>query len=286
MLKRIFNIAFASLILIITLPFLLLVCLIIMIEFRSFPIFIQERGLTLTKHRFKIYKIRTIKNSFEKIKQYTEEDIFIKSNLRSDITAFAKWLRTTGLDELPQMLNVIIGDMDLIGPRPLMLEDLETIQKISPELYNKREKLNCKPGISGLWQLFGNRNEGIIGMLALESLYERVSSPFLDLKLILYTFTVVLQAKNSDSIFYTPRANGMRVETYFSNSSNLKVVLNMPESIAKFIIEKVNKTEGKYTIEIPSDWWYVSDSYKTAKNNKAELVMYKNPQITLTKKNN
>lgn len=286
MLRRFINIAFALIILITSLPLLLVVCLIIMIEFKSFPIFIQERGLTLSKNRFKIYKIRTIKNFSEKINQSKEEDIFIKSNLRSNITAFAKWLRTTGIDELPQMINVIKGDMNLIGPRPLMLDDLEIIKKISPDFYNRRQNFSSKPGISGLWQLFGNRDEGIIGMLALESLYERVASPILDLKLILYTLTIVLQAKNSDSIFYTPRTGGIRVETYYSSSSNLKVVLNMPESIAKFIIEKIKKYDGNYTIEIPSDWWYVNDSYKNTKNDNAELLIYKNPQITHSKKNN
>ena len=79
--------------------------------------------------------------------------------------------------------------MNLIGPRPLMIEDLETMKRISTELYDRRNKLKCPPGISGLWQLFGNRSEGMIGMIALESLYEKVASPMLDLKLILKPIT-------------------------------------------------------------------------------------------------
>ena len=128
-------------------------------------------------------------------------------------------------------------------------------------------------GISGLWQLFGNRSEGIIGMIALESLYEKVASPLLDLKLIVYTATVILQAKNSDSIFHIEKAGSVQVRTIIDSSSNLKVTLNMPDGIAKFIVENVEKHEGKYTVEIPSNWWYVSDTYDLAKKIK------ENPQI-------
>ncbi|MFZ1289349.1 MAG: sugar transferase [Melioribacteraceae bacterium] len=285
MLRRIFDIVLAIFLLIISLPFLLIASLIIYLETKNSPIFIQERGLTLEKDRFKIIKLRTLKTSLNSITHTNEQDIFLKPTLQCNITPFAKWLRKTGLDELPQFLNVIIGDMSIIGPRPLMLDDLRTIQKISPDYYQRREKLKNKPGISGLWQLFGNRNEGLIGMLALESLYEKVATPILDLKLILYTSTVVLQAKNSDSIFFTPRSNGMRVETFVDNSSNLKVILNMPEGIAKFILEKVKKTEGKYTIEIPSDWWYVSDSYKNTNQGKKEIKFLQIEKKSPIKKN-
>ena len=58
------------------------------------------------------------------------------------------------------------------------------------------------------------------------------------------------------------------------NSSNLKVTLNMPEGIAKFILEKVKKTEGKYTVEIPADWWFVSDSYKSTYKQKKQVEIF------------
>ncbi len=265
MMRRIFDISIALILFVLTLPILIFISFLIFIELKSFPFFVQKRGLTLEKHLFDIYKITTLKKTLPTITHTSEEDIFLKPTLKVNITPFAKWLRKTGLDELPQLYNVIKGDMSIIGPRPLMLEDLQTIKNVSPELYERRGRLTNKPGISGLWQLFGNRTDGIIGMLALESLYERAASPLLDLKLILYTTSVVIQAKNSDSIFFTPRAAGSRVHTFVDNSSNLKVTLNMPDGIAKFILEKVKTSEGKYTIEIPADWWYVSDSYETSK---------------------
>ena len=272
--NKIFNITFALILLILSVPFLIIFAIILAIELKSWPIFMQERGLTLEKHLIKIYKLKTIRPQRIQILHTTEEDIFLKPGLRGNVTPFAQWLRRTGLDELPQLINVIKGQMNLIGPRPLMLEDLITIKNISPDLYSIRGKFKCKPGISGIWQLFGNRSEGIIGMIALESLYERARTFFFDLKLILYTTSVVIQAKNSDSIFYVEKQDKNRVKTVLDNTSNLKVTLNMPEGISKFIIEKVVKSEGKYTVEIPQDWWYVSDSYESAKKETSDLKIH------------
>ena len=279
--KRLFDITLASLFFIITLPFLIIFSVVIFLELRSFPIFIQERGLTLEKHRFNIFKLRTLKKREKNIAHETEEDIFLKPGLVKSVSIFSKWLRKTGLDELPQLVNVIIGDMSLVGPRPLMIEDLQTMKKVSPEIYSRRNEYKSKPGITGLWQLFGNRAEGLIGMIALESLYEKVGTINLDLKLIAYTLTVVLQAKNSDSIFFKERATATKVQTILDSSSNLKISLNMPDGIASFIIENVEKHEGKYTVEIPQDWWYVSDTIKAHQDKNKTVNIYhidtKNP---------
>ncbi len=258
--NKIANIVLAFIMLILTMPLMILFSLILLIELKTWPIFVQDRGLTIDKYRLKILKLRTIKSKVNAISHTTENDIFLKPALRGNITVFAQWLRKTGLDELPQLINVLLGQMNLIGPRPLMIEDLETIKRVSPDLYRTRGNFKSKPGISGIWQLFGNRSDGILGMVALESLYERSKTFFLDIKLILYTVSVVIQAKNSDSVFYVERYDENRVKTVFDNSSNLKVTLNMPESISKFIIEKVSKSEGKYTVEIPEDWWHISNS--------------------------
>ena len=273
-LKRIFDIILAIFLIIVTSPILLLFSIIIFFELKSFPIYIQERGLTLEKNRFEIFKLKTIKPREKNIEHKTEQDIFLKPGLKDKVTPFSRWLRKTGLDELPQLYNVLLGQMCFVGPRPLMIEDLQTMKKIAPDLYERRSKFRTLPGISGLWQLFGNRSEGIIGMIALESLYDKVASPLLDLKLIVYTTTVILQAKNSDSIFHVEKANPTRVKTVLDSSSNLKVTLNMPEGIAKFIIENVVKHEGKYTVQIPQDWWYVSDSYDIQKKDKKDLKVF------------
>lgn len=283
-LKKIFDIVFASLLFIVSFPFMIVFSIILAIELKSFPIFVQKRGLTLERPLFNIYKLKTIKPREKNISHTTVDDIFLKPGLKDNVTPFAKWLRKTGLDEIPQLVNIIFGQMRLIGPRPLMIEDLKTMKRTSPELYERRGKLNSAPGLSGLWQLFGNRSEGLIGMIALESLYEKVATPFLDLKLIVYTSTVILQAKNSDSIFHIEKANPTKVRTVMDSSSNLKVTLNMPDGIAKFIIENVEKHEGKYTVKIPHDWWYVSDTYDSSekKIKTGHLTFYKKSKRTGT----
>ena len=277
--KRFFDLIFGLILFILTFPFMLIFSVILYFEFKAFPIFKQERGLTLDKYRFNIFKLRTIKPTEEEIEHTTEADIFLKPQLKERTSGFAKWLRKSALDELPQLINVIKGEMSIIGPRPLMLKDLETMKKHTPELYKKRGELKYKPGISGLWQLFGNRSDGAIGLVALDSLYEKSASFIFDFKLMIYTTSIIVSAKNSDSIFYTPRSNPYRVETVVDSSSNLKVTLNMPEGIAKFIIEKVEKYEGKYSVQIPSDWWYANDTYKTVLESKK--VKYKSKVFSI-----
>ncbi len=284
--KRFFDLIFGTVLFILTLPLMLILAFVLYYEFKAFPIFKQERGLTLDKYRFNILKLRTIKPSGEEIEHTTEADIFLKPQLKDRTSGFARWLRKSALDELPQLINVIKGEMSIIGPRPLMLRDLETMKKHTPELYKKRGELKFKPGISGLWQLFGNRSEGAIGLVALDSLYEKSASFIFDFKLMIYTSSIVVSAKNSDSIFYTPRSNPHRVQTIVDSSSNLKVALNMPEGIAKFIIEKVEKYEGKYTVEIPSNWWYANDTYKTVMESKKKKNKSNVFPIDSTLKNN
>ena len=270
LLKKIIDIILAFFLIIISIPILIVFSIVLLFELKSTPFYLQERGLTLERCRFKVIKLRTIKTSPEKILHTTEEDIFLKPGLRDKVTPFCKWLRKTGLDELPQLFNVFLGQMSLIGPRPLMIEDLETMKRTSKDLYERRGNLKSLPGISGLWQLFGNRSEGLIGMIALESLYEKVASPMLDLKLLAYTLTVVIQAKNSDSIFHKEKTSQFRSSTIVNNSSNLKVSLNMPEGIAKFIVENVGGHEGKYTVEIPENWLYVNDKHDQKKKENSD----------------
>ena len=284
--KRFFDLVFGSILFIISLPFILIFSIILYFEFKASPIFKQERGLTLEKYRFNILKLRTIKPAGKEIAHKTEADIFLKPQLKERTSGFARWLRKSALDELPQLINVIKGEMSIIGPRPLMLRDLETMKKHTPELYQKRGELKYKPGISGLWQLFGNRSEGAIGLVALDSLYEKSASFIFDFKLMLYTSSIIISAKNSDSIFYTPRSTSHRVRTIIDSSSNLKVTLNMPEGIAKFILEKADKYEGKYTVEIPADWWYASDTYKTIIESKKRKNKSKIFSITSNYNNN
>lgn len=119
--KSFFDLIISFVLLVLFFPFLIIFSLIITIELKQFPTFIQERGLTLNKYRFKIFKFRTIKDA-DKIgkNNNTVNDIFIKTSLNDKITPCAAWLRKTGIDEFPQLINIIFGQMSFIGPRPLI----------------------------------------------------------------------------------------------------------------------------------------------------------------------
>ncbi len=116
---------------------------------------------------------------------------------------FCRWLRKSGLDEILQLINVIKGEMSLVGPRPLTTGDLELLKKSEPELYERRRILNSKPGITGYWQVCGRREDGAFNLIENDEYYERNKSLIMDLKLILKSVVVLLTASHSDSILRT-----------------------------------------------------------------------------------
>ncbi|GBD90889.1 undecaprenyl phosphate N,N'-diacetylbacillosamine 1-phosphate transferase [bacterium BMS3Abin04] len=263
MLKKIFDFLIASFLLVIFLPLILIFSFILLIELKQFPIFVQERGLTLNKFRFKIIKLRTIKNHHAVQDNRNEnKDIFLKPFLAEEITPFAKWLRKTGLDELPQFVNVMLGQMSLIGPRPLMIHDLELMKNNYPEFYKERMKLKSKPGISGLWQLFGNRDQGVSNLIYLDYLYQKYSSVKLDTMLLLHTIPVITSAKNSDAIFHFSKYDVIKQNEKYNFATQLNAKLNLPVDVVDLILETAHEREGKYVIEVPESWWYVSNTYK------------------------
>ncbi len=180
---------------------MILVSVVLFVQLKQFLIFIQERGITLNKFRYKIIKFKTMRaNSPIGSESNLSNNIFYKPELTSKLSKFSNWLRKTGLDELPQLLNVVIGNMSLIGPRPLMLSDLKLMQKQFPEFYAMRQSFNCIPGISGLWQINGEREKGIENLIKLESTYEQKGSLILDIKLIFATSPIVVFASHSDAV--------------------------------------------------------------------------------------
>jgi lipopolysaccharide/colanic/teichoic acid biosynthesis glycosyltransferase len=110
-------------------------------------------------------------------------------------------LRKTGLDELPQIFNVLKGEMSLVGPRPLMISDLEVLKNKYPNYYHVRNLISVKPGITGMWQVFGNRNEGIENLIDLDLFYDEQTSLSVDLRILLNTVLLVFRGKHSDAIF-------------------------------------------------------------------------------------
>lgn len=193
--KSIFDLILSILILVLCTPLLVIITLIIWMETLKNPFYIQKRGVTL-EYRFKIYKFRTLLDSSNS----QSKRIFYKVELSDQVTKTGRILRITGLDELPQLINVIRGEMSLIGPRPLSINDLLLLKENETEIYNRREKLKSKPGISGMWQVYADRERGAENLIELDELYEKQNNIFTDLSLLAKTIPLVLGAKHSDSI--------------------------------------------------------------------------------------
>lgn len=190
-------------------PIFIILGLLVLFDTKKFPIFSQERGLTLEKHRFKIFKFRTFKNEVVNYSENDSRKILSNSHKVSQISNFGKFLRKSGLDELPQLINVLMGQMNLIGPRPLSIEDLGKIKKYYPELYFRRSRLNSKPGIIGLWQLNKDDEFSIQHLVQMDEIFERENSLMLKTKIITKGLKALLIGDHRDSI-----VNGDKLSVY------------------------------------------------------------------------
>ena len=170
-------------------PLMLLVAVIVKIGSRGSVIFKQER-VGLYGKRFTIYKFRTmvIGASTAVHEEYLRRLIdsnrpMDKLDARGDsrVVPFGWWLRATGLDELAQVINVLRGDMSLVGPRPCLPSEHEKYQPW------QNERFNTLPGLTGLWQVSGKNRTTFEEMIRLDINYARNKSLWLDLKIILYT---------------------------------------------------------------------------------------------------
>ena len=171
-------------ILLLTLPILVISSLILLFINKEFPWFIQERP-GLNEKIFKVYKLKTMNNKKnEKGELLPDQD---------RLTPIGKFLRKTSLDELPQLLNVLKGDMSLIGPRPLLPHYLP--------LYNgfQSKRHLVKPGITGWAQVNGRNNISWDKRFEYDVYYVENISPLLDLKILLLTLQKVFLRKDISS---------------------------------------------------------------------------------------
>ncbi len=199
--KRIIDLTVSLLIIVAGLPLIILILFLAFISTGQFPIIFQQRKISIGKKKINIAKIRTIKDckDFNMIEKSCSE-IFIKENYYKYVPLFCRWLRKTGLDEILQLINVLKGEMSLAGPRPLLESELAIMKAHQPEFYNRRVKINSKPGITGLWQVYGNRLKGASNLVELDGYYEKNKSLKLDVKIILKTIFILITADHSDAI--------------------------------------------------------------------------------------
>jgi sugar transferase (PEP-CTERM system associated) len=184
--KRFFDITAASIGLLITLPLLPLLALAIRLDSRG-PVFFRQTRIGMREKLFELIKFRTMRQDAE-----SETGAVWAQKDDKRVTRVGKVLRKIRLDELPQLWNVLKGDMSLIGPRPERPEFVEKLKKIIP-FYSERHFL--KPGITGWAQIkypYGASVEDAIEKLKFDLFYIKNVSPTLDLLITLETLKVVL----------------------------------------------------------------------------------------------
>lgn len=200
MLKNVFDTSLAVLLLILMLPVMGIIALAIRLGSPGPVLFTQWR-VGQDKKAFRIYKFRTmVQNAEEKLNEIIkshaewEEEFLKKQKIENDprITRFGRFLRATSLDELPQLLNVIRGEMSLVGPRPVTEEELVERYKEVVDDYAL-----VRPGITGLWQVSGRSDRGYGVRIRLDSWYVQNWSLWLDLVILVRTIGVVVSRKGS-----------------------------------------------------------------------------------------
>lgn len=178
--KRAMDIVLPLIALIMLSPLFVVVALLIRLEDGG-PAFFRQKRMTMGGHEFRIIKFRTMKVNSEAVEQVSAEEDDPR------ITRVGRFLRRTRLDELPQLINILFGDMSLVGPRPEMLENVEKY-KLQLPAFVYREKM--KAGLTGYAQIEGRYNTLPEDKLMLDLMYIERFSVWEDFKLILRTFTV------------------------------------------------------------------------------------------------
>jgi exopolysaccharide production protein ExoY len=211
--KRCLDVTGAAVLLVALLPLLLLVAVLIKVDSPGPVVFTQERvgsrrarrpGGAWEVRTFRLYKFRSmvagadsslheahVKAFVEGTVDYAEERARFKLQADPRVTRVGAFLRRTSIDELPQLLNVLAGDMSLVGPRPVPLYE---VSHYGPGHWQRFAAL---PGITGLWQVSGRCAISFDEMARLDLEYVRNTSLRLDLKILLMTIPAVVSARGA-----------------------------------------------------------------------------------------
>lgn len=194
--KRVIDIVGSTLLIALFSPVMLAAMILIKLDSEGPALFSQER-IGLNKRRFRLYKLRSMVPNAEKLqvrlesRNEMEGPVFkIKNDPR--ITRIGKFLRKTSIDELPQLFNVLKGDMSLVGPRPLPVRDYTGFNKDW-----QRRRFSVRPGITCLWQVSGRSAVSFDQWMHLDIEYIDRWSLWLDLKILLRTIPAVMRGSGA-----------------------------------------------------------------------------------------
>ncbi len=184
--KRVLDFIFSLVAIIILSPVILVISLLVLISSGS-PVIFKQQRVGYKNKVFTIYKFRTMKRGMRQTKteDLTEEEI------KNDITVIGRVLRKLSLDELPQLVNILKGDMSFVGPRPLIIEEKEI-----RELREKNNIYSVRPGITGWAQVNGRDFITDEQKVQYDKEYVENQSIIMDIKILFKTFWVVLASKD------------------------------------------------------------------------------------------
>ena len=194
--KRLLDVLASATLLVVLAPLFLLTALAIKIESKG-PVFFIQGRFGFNKRRFRMIKFRTMcqdaeaqMQSIEHLNEKTGPIFKISKDPR--ITKVGKWLRKTSIDELPQLINVLLGDMSIVGPRPLSVRDAMRME----QAWQKR-RFSVKPGLTCLWQVSGRSNLSFEQWMELDLEYIDRWSLGLDGMIMLRTIPAILTARGA-----------------------------------------------------------------------------------------
>lgn len=189
--KRAFDVALSAVGLVISAPVWLVIATAIRLEDGG-PVFFTQPRIGQAGRRFRAYKFRSMRvDAGELTRQATEDD--------PRVTAVGRWLRMTAMDELPQLWNILRGDMSFVGPRPLAEGEIEVagtgefVALVDVPGYERRHAV--RPGLTGVAQIYAPRDLHRRGKFRFDQLYVRHASVCFDVRLVLISFWVTLRGR-------------------------------------------------------------------------------------------
>ena len=192
-LKRVFDVLGSLALIVLLAPLLLLLAALVKLTSEGPAVFVQRR-IGFRCNEFGMYKFRTMIANAEQLQSELagEESDYFKLHDDPRITPVGKFLRRFSLDELPQLFNVLDGTMSLVGPRPLLVSDLERLP-----MRGQMRRFSVLPGITGLWQVSGRSATTEEERMQLDREYINQWSFWLDMKILIRTIAVVLSGRGA-----------------------------------------------------------------------------------------
>lgn len=200
-LKRIFDLTIATVTILLSFPFLAIISFLIKVDSKG-PVFYSQKRLGKGGKNFYFFKFRSMVSDAEKqrevLSQLNEADGYlfkVKNDPR--ITRIGKFIRKYSIDELASLWNVLVGEMSLVGPRPLPYSDMEKDLGNPKYKFWAEKRAEVPPGVTGLWQTSGRSDLNFEEMVKLDIYYVENWSLILDLKILLKTVAIVLKGRGS-----------------------------------------------------------------------------------------